>query len=447
MVKTKISLEVPTIKIKRKQALAIGFIVLMILWVRPQFQIEPYVGSWEVNTTPVNSYEHGLGVEKPFQGLMWYEDYSHGLDFDQVYYGAPDLRIAQSSWIHTDGTFVPYPVPELGITMEHARETAWDQPVDTLNIPDVRVPVLDEAGDPVLAEDGVTQVYKTTTLYYDLHFFYQTIKLATNADVRKADKDWRGEIYEHETSATARTHQGHGDLGRNMDATVRFKASLDEWPIRSTPRDGTEIDQKAGILVIKVKKLWAGNAINLALDEKAKRTDVDEWEDWQLGNMVQKGLPQQGENLPMWIDSSRTQPFSEQDVHEGNYGLPRPMPKELFFNLHGEFRCGYIFGWDTTYVDEVIALIPVNGWIIWGVMMEVLTVKGYWLYTDPDGDPVVPDWERATGGEPDRPPLWEQFTGLFDWFPLGGFGGIVTIVILVIVGLVALQFLPLLRRK
>jgi len=119
------------------------------------------------------------------------------------------------------------------------------------------------------------------------------------------------------------------------------------------------------------------------------------------------------------------------------------MPKDIYFNLHAEFRCGYIFGYDTTYVDEVIAMIPVNGWIIWGVMMEVLTVKGYWLYTDPDGDPVVPDWERAEGGEPERKSLWEQIggvfsglAGLFDWFPFGGLKGLLVIGLLAVIGIV-----------
>lgn len=404
----------------------------------------PYVGGWEINTQPLNAYEHGLGVEKSFSSQFWWEDYSYGLDFDATYWGAPDLRVGMSSWTHTDGTFEAYPIPELGITLEHAKETPWDQPVDTLEVSGVPVQVFDEAGNPVLAEDGVTLVYKTTTLYYDLHYFYQTIKLATDADYRVAAKDWRGEIYEHETSeAEEHTYQGHGDLGRPMDATVRFKTSLEDWPIRATPEGGRESEQKAGIMLIKVKKLWAGNAVNLAMEEKAEREDVDSWEEWQLGNMVQKGLPQQGENLPMFVDPAYAESYAGQVVDESNYGLPRPMPKELYFNLHAEFRCGYIIGWDTKWVNEVIAMIPVNGWLIWGIMMEVLTVKGYYLYTDLDGDPVIPDWERAEGGDPDPPSLWESLLDLIPGFwPWGGFIGLGLLLIVIVVVLTLLRGSP-----
>lgn len=417
-------------KFNRRYIIGIGIIFIVLLGIQ-SFNV-PYIGGWEVNTSPSEAYEHNLGVDKSLSTEYW-SDWTHGVDFDASATGAPDLKLLLSRWVHTDGRMSRNPSSGF---ME-AAETPWSLPYKSFVIPDIPIRVKNEAGEDLFNEN-MEPVYTTTEVAYDLHLFYQQVIIATSADVEwRGDTHWTGDYqFYHETSFSHDQGSKQGDLGKPMDVTVKLLVDITPFPIRTIEQaEGYDTPTRAGIMTIKVDDYNAGNYLNKALEKQGLKQDLD-WAQWVEGT-VAEGSPQSGILSMFWEDESST--YQPSHVTPDNPGLPRILPEKLIINLHAKMRAGYVLGWDRHFKDELRGLIPVDQWIEFGISMEVLTVRNFWIYSDPYGNYLkTPEtWRTAEGKEEPSPAFWDFLKG-FDLFGLGGLSagliGIGVLLLIVIIG-------------
>lgn len=396
--------------------LMIGGILLFLIIFGPRL-FAFYPGGWETHLEPVQATENTLQKTKSLTGLV---DWTKGVDFDATFSGAPDVYLWMAGWSHTDGRLDPL--------TDAYRTTDWDEPAKSFSI---------TYEEEITREDGTKQK-ATTTQTYDLHLFWTSVVIGTKASVKVVGQDHVGNNqFDHETSAGEVTSIGsitrNGDLGRPIDVSVQFKAALDIWDIRS------QVDhfQKAGIMKIEsVGHFYEGGQdLNTAKEEAAANPDYDYGGLVAKGTIKAKGSPQSGYVRMFWAQKNQAwQPrkvTSEGDAAQ----LPTALPEELSFNLNAELRAGYLLGKEphTILHDPIKDLIPVNVYCRFGLLMEVLTVSEFTLYSDPYALPVTTPKDYSLP-EPEPPGLWENLQKFFDeLWPFGGLQGLIIFIVLAVV--------------
>ena len=409
------------LKIDRRILIGTALIVILVFGLRLDLA---FTGVWEIKTIPKSVRENKMGVTRSLTS------FTSSVDFDETFYGAPDLRFQKSSWYHTSGV-------QDSVTGQY-KQTDWDEPYQTFDITDAKTRAYSDAGEPLFDKD-MNPVYETSRLAYDIHLFYSSFQISTDGDSRVVETpgpltigDW---TFDHETSYIDNTE--HGDLGRNMDVTVRLEVSVEQWAIRQVP--GEKTHQQFGIMNIFVGDYDSGEAVNLDSKKAALRGEEDYWDDNKQGSGRRDGFPQSGD-VDMWWTTTQ-QKWDGTYITPTSYGVPDVLPTAVGIDLHSSIRLRYILGWkDQILSDDVVNVLPIDCWIQWGLIMEVLTVSGYWIYTDPL-DNVVNELYTDQDTEYKPPGFWESIGDFFEDFDLFGVQGIaaglVFFGVLMIVGLIA----------
>lgn len=414
---------------KHKLLILGGGIILLILITK--FSGMFWAGGWETTIAPKTAYERNLQKTKSLAYVSW----QTGFDFDTQYYGAPDLWIQVMSWTHTSGRLDP--------TTGYYEKTEWADYAKRFQL----------SYKETLPQPDGSKIDKVVIQEYDLHLFWTLVQIGTAADAKKVDEDRLGNHqYHHETSCTEVTHQG--DLGNPTQVDVTLEADITPWPLRSVVDDY----QKAGIMNIQALPYpfyREGQVAQSAAGEDAWKERTEENPDLDYdttprGHMVARGMPQSGVYDMRWPDQTpwtRREITSEEEVAQ----LPTALPEKLLVTPRVWLRCGYVLGKSRGLLyNAVEALIPVDLYVQFGLLMEVLTVAEHVLYSDPYGitltmptkyDKYTPEpgpWDRL--GE-----FFKGLAGLFDWFP-GGWKGLVVIVILAAIGIVLAPHIITLRK-
>jgi hypothetical protein len=402
-------------KLERKHITGIVIIVVVVVALRPQLFESAFTGGWEVTLSPDKVTENNLGITRDLNM------FTRAIDFDEQFYGAPDIRFQKSDWYHTNGIVDAF--------TNRYQLTDKSEPFDTFEVTDAVVRATSDDGELLFTKNEAGELipaYETTKLAYDLHLFYMEFQVSTDGDSRVVDTPRIGSYnFEHETSATDYTKDSHRDLGTPMDISIRLKASVNQWAVRVVP--GVETSQQFGIMKIYIApgKYTSSEVVNLA-EKKAEYPgdeEFDRWDDEKRGSGRKDGYPQSG-GVDMWWVNKPTTPYNPTSVTSTSYGVPDVLPEEVYFDLHAEFRLRYIYGWhEGNIIDDVVNLLPVDAWVEWGIIMEVITVSGYWIYTDPFANEIE-DLYTDQNIEYEPPGLFDGLLGFIKDFDLFGFGGI-----------------------
>lgn len=388
-----------------------------------------WAGGWETTIDPDSAKLLNVGhvTTKNLQYTSW----QTGFDFDSYYYGAPDIWIQIQSWTHTDGTTNP-------VTQMYEK-TEWDDYAKRFTL---------EHKQTLPQPDG-SKIDAIITQEYDLHLFWTQVQIGTAASVspKRSEDNLGNARFEHETSWEAHTVAGRGDLGTPAIIDVTLEVDISSWPIRNLVDDY----QKAGIMNIQALPFPYHREGQVAItdlggeawkDKVASDSD-NEYSMVPSGHMAAEGKPQSGVYQMKWEDQ---RVWAGRDItsQSDTAQLPTALPEKLLITPRVWLRAGFMEGRETGgFYHSIKALIPIDMYVQFGLLMEVLTVAEHTVYSDPYGITLTTPTKFVTytPAPSQVADIGEIFGDLFNWFP-GGLGGILGIVVLVVIAFFAIQFMP-----
>lgn len=388
---------------KSLKIVATGLVFLMAAYFfTVGLEVFPYAGGWEVTTKATyGELDNKITKQAGIKTKQW------KTDFDESNWGAPDLVLNVGTGpFHVDEKFNP---------------SEMDEPAEVIK--------------------------KTTAdakYIYNVHFFKQDITFQTQADYEVNDHGFGCVTINSETSfkrscekLIGTDYPGQND-GGSHDYTVNFEFAVDPWD-----KFEGEIDSWAGVMKIFQHAtpsvgIQPYNVATLPVCQDNDECDVSS----AYTQVKHNPMPASVGELNVWTDTGS---FTATKNAE-QYSPDKKIPQKVNFELSAELRAGAILG--KNFWGDVVDIYPLDVYVIFHVIYEVLTVHKFYLVSEPA---TLTQMTPAPSGEPgteDAESGWENLKedidkAIPDLPDFSKWDKLAIVLILGIVGLVVFTFLVL----
>lgn len=395
-------------------ATGLVFLLTAMLFTTGLNLFDPYAGGWEVT----NEAMHGTLDNQITKtaGIFYTKQWK--TEFDANTWGAADLVLNMATGpFHVDENFNP---------------SDDSEPIDTITKTAIET-------DPTTGEE-IEVEYR-----YDIHYFKQDITFQTQADYEVNDHGYGCVSIDSETSfersckrIIGEDYPGQND-GGSHDYEVVFQFTIDRWEkFEGAAEDWAGVmkiyqhtQPTVGVQEYRTKSLPVCYEENADCDVSTAYTQLKH-----------NAMPADVGELNVWTDEGS---FTSTEVTD-QYAPDPKIPQIVYFNLAAEMRAGALLG--KNFWGDVVNIYPLDVFVIFHVIYEVLTVNKFYLASEPATLTQTGPADSGDPGTEDAESGWENFKEFVnntipDLPAFSAWDKLAIVLIIGIVGLVAFTFLVL----